>query len=1047
MKYEEEETKAKVNESEAYYKLLDLVNIQKDKGLHKLAQDFEKEMENDGKIKQRDDRSGSFCKSIQLVERMLNKFEKDDEKTKPEFSNDWESLTQWNGGTSDKYKNPRQDIVPGGLKPKYSYSELLQRTTSKFDAAKFYDLNQYLAELVLLAQIVDDEFQESIQNIFNIDKSTKMGHIGNNKEDEKEINDESNGIEYIRGPIKLMKRAKSKAENDYCDRNDYLWPSSACILDLNRCCLVFKNIKTLLSAIKLFENKIKYYQSGNIIDIVRDKNGFKKFVEKGPRYADIKLNVLIRGEAHNIIGKIQFILETMIELKNSSHNLYAIQRQEEFIFGAVKHILPKLLDLDKQTNISVLHNDIKGLCDVMVFGNKTKEFVYRIDKEKNQSVLQLACAHGNTKVFKFIQSLMTEQELADRVFLSTAQYNETPLENAIQWQWHELAEYILSFDCVQNKLREKDTEHYDNMIWRLLFYICNYGNHKSTLYFTFLNSLGITNHDICTYFKYRHPETTQKFLAPTAWKYEAQTLTIRLFGNIAQLQRLVSIFGEKVIGENTFSANCYNVSCIDKILRNNNHDTLQYLLSLNHVKEKCLKDKDVRWKMLFWILKEGKKETFDYVVNDCKFTKEKIIDILSYNFPQPTENEKEYLKNNAWNYHTAILVHQIMRNKNFIDLFESLISLVGEEVVCKNMFTPNVYNNNGINMAIRNGNIESLKYVLSIPMIRETCLKDKNIRWRIIFWVFREGDVSLLQYILRKLEFTKEAIIGIFSEYYPQPTDQEKQYLIQGHWSYWEYMVVHQIFDNKEYVKICEVLLSIVDQSDISRGILTFNATNHNVITLSIWYNKLEKLKYIFDTFVDVKEECIKDMNTRWIIVFFMYKQYEQCRDVTNYLMKTFNFTKDALSEIVSYKYSKPDDVSYVALNGVKQLISRYVYVDKNDIYIEIHSGIIGIGQYLKKLYKNYWISSIMSYSKFIHGYIISFCRCVNFFCDIAVLIYIINNNKINLSSISFPYQIHFVTIKVYYCYKQESKAIMYNEPFDTSLAPLVTLNAVRLKL
>ena len=56
-------------------------------------------------------------------------------------------------------------------------------------------------------------------------------------------------------------------------------------------------------------NKVNYYQSGHIIGIVRDKNGFIEYVQDGVQYADIKLNVLIKGKHNNIIGEIQFLLQ------------------------------------------------------------------------------------------------------------------------------------------------------------------------------------------------------------------------------------------------------------------------------------------------------------------------------------------------------------------------------------------------------------------------------------------------------------------------------------------------------------------------------------------------------------------------------------------------------------------------------------------------------------------------------------------------------------------------------------------------------------------
>ena len=104
----------------------------------------------------------------------------------------------------------------------------------------------------------------------------------------------------------MIERARAKAQNDYANEN---YPASACILDFNRCCLIFNDISTLLAAIKLFVNKVNYYQSGSIIGIVRDKNGFIDYVRDGTQYADIKLNVLIKGKHNNIIGEVQFLLK------------------------------------------------------------------------------------------------------------------------------------------------------------------------------------------------------------------------------------------------------------------------------------------------------------------------------------------------------------------------------------------------------------------------------------------------------------------------------------------------------------------------------------------------------------------------------------------------------------------------------------------------------------------------------------------------------------------------------------------------------------------
>ena len=50
----------------------------------------------------------------------------------------------------------------------------------------------------------------------------------------------------------------------------------------------FYDILTLLRALKLFVNKVNYYQSGNIIGICRDQNGFIDYIRDGLHYLQFK---------------------------------------------------------------------------------------------------------------------------------------------------------------------------------------------------------------------------------------------------------------------------------------------------------------------------------------------------------------------------------------------------------------------------------------------------------------------------------------------------------------------------------------------------------------------------------------------------------------------------------------------------------------------------------------------------------------------------------------------------------------------------------------
>merc|ERR1712228_696081 len=212
--------------------------------------------------------------------------------------------------------------------------------------------------LVLLAQIVDEEFQASVQAIYGIDKVSNKGQVSS-FDDEKTWD---GIVEYMRGPIKLMDRAKAKAQNDYAHEP---YPASACVIDFNRCALIFEDISSLLRGLQLFTNKVKYYQSGNIIGMARVKNGFIEYLNEG-QYADVKLNVVIKGKHNSIIGEVQFLLRAMKEYKNKAHNLYAIQRKEEAIKSSVSATLPTLLDQQKKIMGVACRGNVKQMCSLMI---------------------------------------------------------------------------------------------------------------------------------------------------------------------------------------------------------------------------------------------------------------------------------------------------------------------------------------------------------------------------------------------------------------------------------------------------------------------------------------------------------------------------------------------------------------------------------------------------------------------------------------------------------------------------------------------------------
>ena len=89
----------------------------------------------------------------------------------------WNKLVNWNYTDSTSTVNVRQDKIPYGIVSTYKESDLIHHTSSSFNSRQFCDFNDYLPKLVLLAHIVNDEFQQSVRNIFNVNERNGIGYL------------------------------------------------------------------------------------------------------------------------------------------------------------------------------------------------------------------------------------------------------------------------------------------------------------------------------------------------------------------------------------------------------------------------------------------------------------------------------------------------------------------------------------------------------------------------------------------------------------------------------------------------------------------------------------------------------------------------------------------------------------------------------------------------------------------------------------------------------------------------------------------------------
>eukprot|EP01083_Nonionella_stella_P174877 607421_1 len=637
---------------------------------------------------------------------------------------DWNELTTWD--LPDDYDVVRQDLIPNGIVSRYTYNQLSESSGSTFNSPRFYDYNQYLSQLVLLAHMVDDEFHKSVQNIVC------------------DVRD----CAYMRGPVKLKERATAKSEIDY--RNQ-AFPTSACVIDFNRCALVFHGISSLLQALDLFATKVKQHESGNIIDIVRCKNGFIQFVQQ-PAYADIKLNVVIKGEQHAIIGEIQFLLKTMKSFKDKAHNLYAVQRKEEGMTHSVSKILPLVLDQDKQLAIAGTTGNIKLLCQLMVFYNKSSVDLMKPDGSSGRNVLYRVCRNGQTKALLFFKSILLRKDFIRHV-LADCFIDSCCIETAIWFSRTEIIKHLFELEEIMTKYKK------DPFMFRLLLHLF-VGNERKDFMDFVISLLGITKEKLVHMMTYRFPSNLVK-PHPKAHPYDRYaiaTAILALEGTFQTFKRCISVIGEQAFINNVvFHVDGWNLNPMECALKHDKPKVIEYILSLEEVKGKYMSDEgELLFRLMYCLFGYGKPQTIDYVLSELEISSDKIKTLMKYKYPVL---DRKYGAD-AEEYHLLTIIGNVVC-KNTLDAFEKLVKIMGDTMMCEAVFSKDEYNKNAMQYAVENNKLEMVKYMLRKQEIKSKISNDENELYPIILQLnedYNSNEETLGTYVMSELKVSQSML-------------------------------------------------------------------------------------------------------------------------------------------------------------------------------------------------------------------------------------------------------------------------------------------------
>eukprot|EP01083_Nonionella_stella_P042732 115382_1 len=325
---------------------------------------------------------------------------------KAKHNEDWNNMMRYNTRKVDsnslsKYTvaRARQDVIPKGLVPEYSDKSFFTFDCAvSFNPRLHYDISLYLNELVMRANIIDQVFQKDVELLVNkITNDLKL-----------------QDVLYKRGPVKAMERSKAKVEGEYF-REDF--PTAACLMDINRCTIMFVDVNSLMQFLYEFDKMIEGGTT-SLKGIIRCKNGWNMISDQldNLQYTDIKFNVIIEAFGKSIVGEIQFLLEIMSNFKLVAHALYGIERQQEFVSN-LKQLKPTIMDHEKQLFTLANHGDSKGLCLFMVNNMITpKQIMTYLDKGGN-NILFSICKRNKIRAFLMLRKMSSPAEFKTYVTL------------------------------------------------------------------------------------------------------------------------------------------------------------------------------------------------------------------------------------------------------------------------------------------------------------------------------------------------------------------------------------------------------------------------------------------------------------------------------------------------------------------------------------------------------------------------------------------------------------------------------------------------------
>jgi len=383
---------------------------------------------------------------------------------------------------------------------------------------------------------------------------------------------------------------------------------------------------------------------------------------------------------------------------------------------------------------------------------------------------QIAWRSTVTALRKIASVINDEMVFAQHVFMVDVN-NLNAIESALQSGKTETIEYLLSLKAVKARYANQDSL---NLFWRTVYWLFVTPDISEETVDFVMKTLQISKETLHKLLPYQCSAPTGKF-AEDCWDYHNYHLLSKITqkNTVGALQKMVSfIDDEKVFAEHVFIPDLRNVNVIERAIAMQKEETIQYVLSIKAVKIRYLAQDaiDLVWRTVFWLFgtRNISEETMDFVLKELEISGEKLAGLLSHKCKVPQTK----LADDAWQYHRYSVLGRAVQ-QNSTSVLRKLAVMIGETAFVEHIFNADALDMNGIEYCIAVQDLEMMEYMLSFEGIKEKCITDKDVLFRVVYWLYRANDEAMSHYVVAALGLDEVKLKELQKHQCVQPKEGE----------------------------------------------------------------------------------------------------------------------------------------------------------------------------------------------------------------------------------------------------------------------------------